>query len=280
MPAILDYYVSSSGAYVPELAHVTGDILVSLAGLFSFIAALAGRAGAGGKAFGALFALVYVGVAIYLIYGGVHDFDGYSNDLLLGITYFALFLSWALGRPFRGPGYFGLLLLLFIGVLGALIAFIPGIVSNYAAYLAIEDVVFGLSVWLVVGLSVAFEGKPRGGPNPSAQARPLPTAPFNQRAKFAFAFAMSLIGVEVLSTLSALTSLYFLGYLALTAPVLVILGLVFGHLALAQLQQTGQQGRPHAIVSLVICYGAIVLSLVLVLVQVIALAAISTSYGD
>jgi hypothetical protein len=159
LPGIINYWIYAAGNYLPEAAHITGDILVSLAGFFSFVAALAGRASATGKLVGALLALVYIGLTIYLLYGGVQDFTGYTNYLLIALAYFSMFLSWGLGRPFRGPGYFGLLILLFVGFLDALVIFIPGVASNYAGIVAIETITFALSVSLVVGLSAERAGE-------------------------------------------------------------------------------------------------------------------------
>lgn len=276
LPGLIDFWIYAAGNYVPQASHIVSVILIIITALFSLGAAAAGRASPGGKAAGVLLPFVYAGVAVFLVYGGVPDYTGYTNDLLLGIVYFSLFLSWALGRPFRGPGFFGLLIALVVGVLGALVVFIPGVGSNYAGSLAIQDVIFALSVWLVVGLSVAFEGKPSGV---VARPRALPTSPFNERAKLAFGFVMGLIGVEVLAVLGSLSALYWLAFLSFVAPVLVVLGLVFGHLALAQLRHTGQQGRGYAVAAVVICYVAIALSVVAILVQVFTVLALTSSYG-
>ncbi|MCU1578472.1 MAG: hypothetical protein JWP19_676 [Rhodoglobus sp.] len=128
-------------------------------------------------------------------------------------------------------------------------------------------------------LSVAFEGKPRPSAHEFA-ARPLLTGEFNQRARLAFIFAMSLIGVDVLATLGSFTGFYVLAYLSFVSPVLIILGLVFGHMALAQLRFSGQQGRTQAVVALVVSYAGIALPVIGIVIQLVSVAVISSTYGE
>ncbi len=277
IPTLAEYAVYSAGTSLPYLGRGLAIVLISLTGFFALIAGLAGRAPATGKTFGALLALTYTGIAIFLQFGGIVDFNGFDNALLLGITYLTLFVSWACGRPFSGRGYFGLLVLVFVGVVGALVEFIPSIRSNYLGYLAIQDVVFAVSVWLTVGLSVAFEKTPSA----AAQAQPpaMPTSDVNTPARLAFIFAMTAVGVELASLLAAFGGLHFLSVLSFAVPVLVILALVFGHRGRSQIRRTRQRGAGQAVAALIVGYAFIGLAVLGVGIQIAAIVAISNRYG-
>jgi len=280
VPSVILYSVYSSGANLPELARGVAVALICLAGLMAFIAALAGRSGDAGKTFGAVFAIGYAALAIFIVYGGVSDFDGYTNDVLLVLSYFALYLGWAFGRPLRGRGYFGLPLLLVVGVIAAFIEFIPGIRSNFLGYLAIEGVVFALSVWIVVGLSVLFEGKPTGAA--SRQLSPASVGSANRLARLAMIFALGAIGLQVLATVLTITGLYFMSIFSWPISLIaLILAIVFGHIGLYQIRRTGEQGRGQALAGLIISYTVIGLGAAALVVQLGMLALVSSSYvGD
>lgn len=276
VPGLLGYAINAAGGNATGVQWLAVT-LVSLTGLMAFVAALAGRAGGGGKAFGALFAIGYVALAVFLLFGGVRDLDGYTNDLLLVLSYYSLYLSWALGRPFRGRGYFGLLLLLVVGVIGAFIEFIPGIRNSYLGYIAIADIVFALSVWMTVGLSVVFEGK--GEAAPSRPTAPIAYGQVNSRAKWALIVLLSAIGLQVAANLISLAGIYFVSLVASPLSlILLILAIVFGHVGLSQIRRTGERGRGRALAALIVSYVIVGLGVALVVVQLLTLAALSTTY--
>lgn len=161
VPSLVSYSAYSAGNYVPEFGNILSDTFVGATGFFAFIAALAGRATPAGKFLGAILALAYVGLMIFLVYGGVFEPTGYANEVLLGCAYLALFLSWGLGRPFRGPGYAGVIVLALVILISDLLAPLDLGGGNTFAYLGVLYAIFGVSTWLVVGLSVVFERVPR-----------------------------------------------------------------------------------------------------------------------
>jgi hypothetical protein len=124
-----------NGAYVA--VEIVGGMLLDL---FLLLAAVTGSAGAGGKALGVTFALVNAGITL------IEAFDPQamqwtnSSTVMNAFAALALFLSWATGRPFRGPGYFGLFVLALFEVL------------NYYSDYGIETTVFGLGGAVLVGL--------------------------------------------------------------------------------------------------------------------------------
>jgi peptidyl-prolyl cis-trans isomerase B (cyclophilin B) len=251
-PPLVEYAVYSAGGESLAGTNILSCILISLAGLFLLIAALAGRAGAAGKTFGALFALAYVGIAIFLVFGGVRDFYGYTNSALLGLAYLLLFLSWGLGRPFRGPGYFGLLILVLVVSAWDLVQLIPSLHFNYVGYLAASIAVFAGSLWLTVGLSAVFEGKPR----PSADKPSVPLTATTTNALAIAGFVIVLVAIP-----SSLVLLY--------SGVFIVLSIVFGHIAIAQIRRTGQRGRGLAVATLIIGYVAIAALIALIVVPLI-----------
>jgi len=62
------------------------------------------------------------------------------------------------------------------------------------------------------------------------------------------------------------------------AFVFSILGVVFGHIALAQIQRTGEQGRGLAVAGLIIGYISVVLGTILLIWQFTLLGSLM-SYG-
>jgi hypothetical protein len=146
---------AQSTVYQPEIVRGFTAGLIGLTGLFALISALAGSAGPAGKLFGAVFALAYTGSTIFLLFGFYGDLI--TTLLVLGVASASLFLSWGLGRPFRGPGYLGLLVLLVVSVLVGFLPFVPGIQSSAVLWLAAISAATALALWIVVGSSIALE---------------------------------------------------------------------------------------------------------------------------
>jgi hypothetical protein len=279
-PSLINYAVYSAGVSLPYLVRVLTVALISLAGLFILIAAASGRAPAAGKTFGAVFALVYVVLAVWLQFGGMLVLNGYANEILFALSTIALFVSWGLGRPFRGPGYFGLLVLIGVTVIRVLIQFIPNVLPNYAGYLALQGLIFGVSVWLTVGLSVAFEGKITPAAIVVTAPHELPLGEVNSRAQVAFVLAMSMVGIELFSLIASVIGLYFVAVISFAVPVLIVLTLVFGHLARSQIRSTHQKGAGRALVALIVGYALIALTVAGIVIPLLVTAAISTNYGE
>jgi hypothetical protein len=111
-----------------------------LLALFMLLAAATGTAAPGGKALGIIFALANAVITL------VEAFDpqamAWQNSFTVmnAIAGLALFLSWGAGRPFRGPGYFGLPVFGLFEVL------------NYYSDYGIESSVLGVGEGVLVGL--------------------------------------------------------------------------------------------------------------------------------
>jgi len=122
----------------PFLAiNVTGGMLLAL---FMLIAAVVGSARPGGKALGVMFALAFA--LLTLLGDFVPGFAAWPNGAVVINASCALmiFISWGAGRPFRGPGWVGLLI------------FVAFEFANYYSQVGIESNVVGVPEGLYIGL--------------------------------------------------------------------------------------------------------------------------------
>ena len=117
--------------------NVTGAMLLAL---FMVIATAVGSAGPGGKAIGVIFALAFA--VLTLLADFVPGFSAwqYGSVVINAICALTIFMSWGAGRPFRGPGWAGLLV------------FVAFEFANYYSQVGIESTVVGLPEGLYLAL--------------------------------------------------------------------------------------------------------------------------------
>jgi hypothetical protein len=89
-----------------------------------------------------------------------------------------------------------------------------------------------------------------------------------------------LVGIELFSLIASVIGLYFVAVISFAVPVLIVLTLVFGHLARSQIRSTHQKGAGRALVALIVGYALIALTVAGIVIPLLVTAAISTNYGE
>ncbi|HOY83513.1 MAG TPA: DUF4190 domain-containing protein, partial [Rhodoglobus sp.] len=114
---------------------------------------------------------------------------------------------------------------------------------------------------------------------PSRPTAPIAYGQVNSRAKWALIVLLSAIGLQVAANLISLAGIYFVSLVASPLSlILLILAIVFGHVGLSQIRRTGERGRGRALAALIVSYVIVGLGVALVVVQLLTLAALSTTY--
>lgn len=282
-PGWLQLANSNGSNYLPELWRGSTVALVSITGLFALISAVAGRAGAAGKTLGALLAITYVAVYMVILYAPINDYTGNTTSVLLGVAYLSLYLSWAFGRPFRGNGYFGLLVLIAASVLLGLLQYIPGITSSYSGWMAVISLAVVVGVALVVGLSIAFEGKMTVA-STVVVAAPGASVPAGGLGKTALGLVLGSVGVQAVSSvLLGFVFGYALGWLgtvlSLVAFGMLVAGIACGHVAVSRARRSGARRDGLGLAALIVAYSLIGLGVLALIIQLILFATIMTAFS-
>jgi hypothetical protein len=239
---------SDPGGQVETLVQTSLDVLT---GLFALLSALVGKASTGAKVGGVLLSLVYVTLAVVmdvpaLIIAGVLNYPLLWNGALL-----ALYLSWAVSRPFRGPGYFGTLILIALALLSQPIDNALYSSSAYAIANLLYALIAAVFTLATVGLSVLFErrsSQPRSV-QPFGVGQPIGAA--NSKANASLALSLSGLALNILSRAVP----YGLGTaISVVGLVLLIVAIVVGHIARREIRNTGQLGSGRALAGLLIGY--------------------------
>jgi hypothetical protein len=154
----LIYLAGGVGAY--GVGTLADTALAVLAGFALILAAVFGGASKRGKVLGVVFAGAFILIALAvgsvtsILYSGL-----LVHDLIDGAALALALLSWAIARPFRGPGYFALIAVAVFAMIGFLLTspldyLLPktGPVWLYLVYAAM--------VLATVGLAVLLERQP------------------------------------------------------------------------------------------------------------------------
>lgn len=256
----------TSGDTVWSVVSLIG---IGITGLLPIVAAgVSGRTG-GRKVGGILTAaagfvwlmlLIFPAVMSYGIYGSMVSFLPFPGTrfgvfgLVYSLIWMALlFVSWALTWPVRGVGYLGMIPLFIASAGGAFtMGMFYGGPGDIVISLITAIVLPAVAVMMALMLTRSKNRKPLPTPRPATVG-----------------------GVGVVSSHTntmAVLSLVF-------AFVFALLGVIFGHIALSQIRQTGEQGRGLAIAGVTIGYVALGLGLVLVIGQFALYASLMSGYG-
>ena len=272
VPAIMSMLPPTTNEY--ELQNGVGATLECFVGFFALLAAVTGRASGGAKLGGALLALGYITLAMLddftrLFYTTVNPELASSTIMLL------LFLSWAVSRSFRGPGYFGILVL--IALEFADVYIVPTVYSSAGTAAAILIALIGcVLVLATVGLSVLFErrGAAQATIHSAVIAGPVPVAidgPSSGKARASLTMALIALGLNMLSRLVPSG----LGIaISICALGLLTAAIVVGHLARREIRVTGQRGAGLALAGMLIGYIVFGIDIALILAAFLFAAAL------
>lgn len=190
-------------------------------------------------------------------------FDPYEGSVGLGLMLSLLalvlfFLAWAVAWPLRGAGYAAVAVLVLLSIAARAVPFVA-LFGGPVTFLALANVVVpALAIVLALVWSRASERRR-----------------VRQAAGGALAANSSGVGhgypAVVATNTMAVLSLVF-------AFVFSLLGVIFGHVALAQIRHTGERGRGLAVAGLVIGYVAVASAIAIVVFYIVIFStALSTS---
>jgi hypothetical protein len=252
------------------------SIVLSLAvGVSATIAAFTSRTTAGRRAGGGILGILYLILPIVSALAVMSSYAswsyGFVGNLATVLSFSSpalLFFSWAIARPFRGPGYFAVI----IGVvLYAADMYLPNVLG-YVTYLWNLQSVFSILLGLLmvggtVGAAVLFEK--------NTQARVATVPVVGGQGGGAAVYP----GYVTAGTTNGL---------AVAALVLGVVGawllaVIFGHIAKSQIRRTGQAGDGMATAGLVLGYLWAAVSIVIIIWSITttfsALNSFSSYYG-
>jgi hypothetical protein len=273
VPAIMSMLPPTGNEY--ELQNGVGATLECLVGSFALLAAVTGRASGGAKFGGALLALGYITLAMLDDFTGLFYNTTVTLELAGSMSMLLLFLSWAVSRPFRGPGYFGVLVLIALEFADAYI--VPAVYGSAGTSATILIALIGcVLVLATVGLAVLFErGRSAQETIGSAViAGPVPVTidgPSSGKARASLTMALIALGLNVLSRLVP----YGLGItISILALGLLIAAIIVGHLARRDIRTTGQRGAGLALAGMLIGYIVLAIDVAVILAVFLFTAAL------
>lgn len=259
------YYFDQGWSAALQVLSV-GLWLVS--GISATIAGFTSRTTAGRRVGGGLLGVLYLLLLLLAFLGGFSGTYWLSYGTILAPL--ALFFSWAIARPFRGPGYFALLIGIAVSALGFAVGLIPPVQYNYVLSAVIGLLVGVVATVVTVASAVGFEehARLRALPMPVAVAG-APTAAF---APYGYAGPP---GYPVRPT----------NGLAVASLILGIVGggviaVILGHVAKSQIRRTGEAGDGMATAGLILGYFWLVIGLILIIVYVAQFMAIFGALGS
>lgn len=267
--AILSVLPSTSNAF--DVQRNTLSTLQIVIGFFALLAAVAGKASGGSKVGGALFALGYVILAMIENFTPLVSGVSYAYNFVDATLYLLLFLSWGVSRPFRGPGYFGILILIALEFVNFYTtnALYRSAGTTATIWVTLVTVVLVLGV---VGFSALLE---RQTSIPSIAVPAQMGGPSNGKARSSLTLALGAIGVNIVSRLIS-------GQLGIAISVcalgMLIAAIIVGHLARREIRVTNQRGRGLALTGLLIGYICLGINAAIILVAVVAFVAIGSNY--
>ena len=228
-----------------DLVVIASVVTVVVAGLSMILVVFTSTASLGRRVTGGLLGLAFVGIGVPTAidpFAFVQFFFGYFNSIHL-LLVLLLFFAWSISRPFRGPGYFSLLV-------GVPVLFALGYVPDFGWRFGLGSEVVRTIFWvLAVGaillslwVAVWFEARPprvtpsASGGYASAQGQP------------------GAAGYAPRTNVPAVISLVF-GILGGS-----VVAIVLGHISLSQTRRTGEGGRRMAIAGLVLGYAGLLVA--------------------
>jgi hypothetical protein len=201
----------------------------------------------------------------------------YSSTVALevggSVVVLLLFLSWAVSRPFRGPGYFGILVFVVFEFLDALL--VPAVYGAGGVGAQIVIALIGCAFVLgLVGLSALFE-RSRPSVVGGAPAAAVVGGQSNGKARASLALAITALGLNGLSHVILVNLGLAISILAL---VLLVVAIVLGHLARREIRVSGQRGAGMALAGMLIGYIVFGIDIALLLAAFAFTAALVSSF--
>ncbi len=212
--------------------------IVLVVGLAVIVAAVTSTTSIAKKLTGSLLGFVFIGIGVW---SAIDPWAFLSFEQLAPVHIFLLlllFFAWGIPRPFRGPGYFSLLVGVPILVIVVGLIFVPMLGWQIGLSPIVRQVVFSVliagAIVVSVWLSVVLEAR---------QPRVTPAVVGGYSA----ASGIYAPRTNILAVLSLI-----FGILGVS-----IVAIVVGHIGLAQIRRTGESGRGMAIAGLVLGYAAL-----------------------
>ncbi|WP_307219355.1 DUF4190 domain-containing protein [Microbacterium sp. SORGH_AS_0888] len=241
---------------------------VALAVCAGIAAPTAGRK-AGAVAMGLVSAALYLPVTLDI----TPVFFGLPTAVLLSVLMSVLlFLGWAIGRPLRGAAYATVPIVVLLAVTVTWSTFALSVVVGDPVLFGVLFVLIRaaaalLVVWIARTLSRVSERRLVQRPVAAAQTGLVqmpfaiaPAAPGSPQVAYVMIPATSRTNTMAVMAL-------------VSAFVVSLLGIIFGHIALAQIARTGESGRGLAVAGLVLGYIGVGLGAVVVLFYLIVVGA-------
>lgn len=274
VPALVTAIAYSSGNFSGLSAGTVSSVVFAvLTGVFAALAGFTAPQSPGRKVAAGLLGIAFIifpTLTALLASGGLGF--GLGTGFGVGsalITPLVLFLSWAIARPFRGRGYFALLIGTALIFAGGFAYLIPGLYSNYLGG-TIASVVFSLiTIGATVGSAVAFENA--AARSASSRPNPSPAAPVTPAGQPPTSSAPAAAGQAARTNGFAIASLV----LGLVGGTWV--AILFGYLAKSQIRRTGESGDGMATAGLVLGYISLVVVVVLTVVYVVYLVSVANT---
>jgi hypothetical protein len=263
VPAIIQVLPPTGNEF--ELQRDALATLQVFTGLFALLSALPGVANSGAKFGGVLFALGYIALTMTEDFTAVlyqSQFEFYFWDV---VGFLLLFLCWAVTRPFRGPGYLGIVFIVIFETATVYIAL--GLEESGAQFAVLWNSLIEIVLVLAaIGFTALFERRTIASP---AAGITVGDGSVNAKARTSLTLAMVAIGLNIISRLVP----YDLGLvLSIFALALLVTAIVVGHIARREIRTTHQRGSGMAAVGLVIGYVILGLDLALIVFAVGAVA--------
>ena len=253
-------YNSGGQVWVVILEILTWGLLL-ISGISATIAGFTSRTTPGRRVGGGMLGVLFLLLSLLTLLStlGGYGLFNYVYDLILAPV--VLFVSWAVARPFRGPGYFALLIGVVLTVLTFAIGLIPFVQYNYWLSPLLSLMVDVIATVVTVVIAMAFE-KPRYG------AVPTTTAP---------AFAPVQPGYPVYGART--------NTLAVVSLVFGIVGgglvaVILGHIARSQIRRTGESGSGMATAGLILGYFWLAVFVIYIAYALIGLVVLYSALGS
>jgi hypothetical protein len=254
--------IAMNAGSVPYEAVIAAEIVISVVvGFFMLLAAAVGRAPSAGIAVGILLAIAYPGAtALSIFILGPTSTSDVAYVAQAVIPPAVLFLCWGAGRPFRGGGYAGILVLVVVSILRSNVS--PVLANTPLMYEAMWMLASAIGLVVVVQSSLGFDGARLGSPRTNVAAR------------------ASLI--LVLSTFLLNSVAGSLGAAGIAAIVMVIamllLAIVLGHVGYITAGRRCERGRGLAVTALLLGY-LVATATIAVAIWFLSIAAAFSSIG-
>ena len=233
------YYYSYGGGF--DVFSFVYLLLLGAAGVLVALGALTSVTSSARRVTGAVFGFVLLLAPLI----GLLPFGYGAAYILLSIVslfFVPLFLAWGISRPFRGPGYFALLIWFVVSIVATLLS---RLLFQFPPLFAVIECIPPV---VAVLTARAFERR-----------RPAQALPPYATTGGAYPAGVVVRGTNPLATMSLIFSLVGAG----------VVGLILGHVARGQIRRTGEHGEGMALAGVIIGY---VQTALLVIVLIVSLA--------